>query len=540
MGAGEKMANPLFGPEIRWMLAEENLAGLKAFCESVHPSTVAETLTEDEFTVEQVWKVLGQSSIREQAVIFEYFPTPWQLKLVEGTGRPQMAKLIEQMSHDDRVDLLRRLSPPVAEGLLRLVDEADRRDIATLFRYGENTVGSIMTTDYAWLPATLTAGQAIDRLRQQAPDRETIYYVYILDESTRKLLGVISLRDLILTDRLTLLRELMEKDVTALKVGDDQEKAAKELARFDFLAMPVVDDENRLVGIITHDDVIDVITREATEDLQRQAGVGNIDENYLEAGFFTIWRKRSVWLACLFVAELLTFTAMSQFEDALAAILVLSLFIPLCISTGGNSGSQAATLITRSLALGHITYRDWGRVFRHELAMGIVLGLTLGVIALFRGIITSEELRSDIRERPESFDVLIDQELLPQPDGTYVLPTGTVMTSQSPTKRMTQITLPADGKVVEVPSSDESTRCYRFPAQSTTRVETVSRWRLAIVIAQAVGAICMWGTMIGAMFPLLLKRVGIDPAMASSPFVATFVDVTGIVIYFSIARVYLL
>jgi magnesium transporter len=538
------MTNPLFGPEVRWMLEEDNLPGLKAFCESVHPSTVAETLSEEDFSVELVWKVLGQTGIREQATIFEYFPASWQLKLVEGTGRPQMAKLIEQMSHDDRVDLLRRLSPRVAEGLLRLVDEADRRDIATLFRYGENTVGSLMTTDYAWLPATLTAGQAIDRLRQQAPDRETIYYIYILDEATRRLQGVVSLRDLILADRLALISNLMEKDIAALKVTDDQEAAAKELARYDFLAMPVVDDENRLVGIVTHDDVIDVITREATEDLQKQAAVGPIGEDYLHAGFFTIWRKRAIWLACLFVAELLTFTALSQFEDALAAILVLSLFIPLCISTGGNSGSQAATLIIRSLALGHITTRDWRRVFRHELLMGAVLGLTLGVIGLLRGFMTSEELRSDTKKQEESFDVYLpaDQPLKRGADGAYEVPEGTVVASRSPTRRDMRITLP-DGVATigdgEIDSAGKELR-YSFPKDSTTRVETVSRWKLAIVIAQAVAAICMWGSLIGAMLPLLLRRIGMDPAMACSPLVATFVDVTGIIIYFNIASAFLL
>ncbi len=446
------MANPLFGPEVRLMLEEDHSEGLKAFCESVHPSTVAETLDEEHFTVEQVWKVLSQTGIREQAAIFEYFEAAWQLKLVEGTGRPHMAKLIEQMSHDDRVDLLRRLSPRVAEGLLRLVDEADRRDIATLFRYRADTVGSIMTTDYAWLPDKLTAGQAIDRLRQQAPDRETIYYIYILDEASRQLKGVVSLRDLILGDRLALVSDLMEEDITALKVTDDQETAATKLAKFDFLAMPVVDDEGRLVGIVTHDDVIDVITREATEDLQRQAGVGPIDENYLEAGFFNIWRKRSLWLACLFGAELLTFSAMAWFQDEIAAILVLSLFIPLCISTGGNSGSQAASLITRSLALGHIKPRDWVRVLRHELLMGLALGLTLGIIGLFRGLLTSEDLRSEIKEHPESFDILLptDQELMKNGDGVYFIPAGTVQTSQAPIRRNTQITLPAGAEVVEV------------------------------------------------------------------------------------------
>jgi magnesium transporter len=536
------MANPLFGPEVRWMLEEDNLQGLQAFCESVHPSTVAETLDEHEFTPEQVWRVLGQTGIREQATIFEYFPPNWQLRLVEGTGRPQMAKLIEQMSHDDRVDLLRRLSPRVAEGLLRLVDEADRRDIANLFRYAENTVGAIMTTDYAWLPATLTAGQAIDRLRQQAPDRETIYYIYLLDETSRRLVGIISLRDLILADRLALLVDLMERDFIALKASDDKETAAEQLARYDFLAMPVVDDDGRLVGIVTHDDVIDVIREEATEDLQRQAATGVIGENYLEAGFFTIWRKRAFWLACLFGAELLTFTAMAQFNAALEAVLVLSLFVPLCLSTGGNSGSQAATLITRSLALGHIALRDWFRVFRHELFMGLALGATLGIIAIFRGALTSEELRSETKQWPSSFAINVphDQALTQNPDGSYDVPAGTDFFSRTPLRRNTHITPPTGSQATESLSDDGLERIYRFPPESTTQAETVSRWKLAIVISLSVSAICIWGTLVGAMFPLLLRRVGIDPAIASSPFVATFVDVTGIIIYFSIASVYLL
>ncbi len=536
------MANPLFGPEVRMMLEEDNQAGLKAFCESLHPTTVAETLSEDAFTAEEVWKVLSQTGIREQAAVFEYFPAAWQLKLVEGTGRPQMAKLIEQMSHDDRVDLLRRLAPQVSEGLLRLVDEADRRDIATLFRYGENSVGAIMTTDYAWLPASLTAGQAIDRLRQQAPDRETIYYIYILDEATRRLLGVVSLRDLILADRQTPVSDLIEKDIVVLKGTDDREKAAEELARYDFLAMPVVDEENRLIGIVTHDDVIDVITREATEDLQRQAAVGLMGDNYLETGFFTIWRKRSVWLACLFGAELLTFSAMTFFSDAMSAIVVLAMLVPLCISTGGNSGSQAATLIIRSLALGHIKPRDFGAVFRHELFMGIALGLTLGFIAFFRGALTPEETRSDIKEQKEPFFVFVEsgEELKPNEDGVYSIPKDTNIATRTPVARRTEMILPADGKVEEVPSDTSDFRCFRFPAKTTTRVETVSRWQLAFVLCQAVAAICLWGSMIGAMFPLLLKQLGFDPAVASSPFVATAVDVTGIIIFFNIARIYLL
>src|SRR5260221_5789661 len=191
------MPDPLFGPILRQYLQEGDEAGIREFCVNLHPATIAETLAGD-FSVEDSWRVLQRAPIRDQAAIFEYFDKDAQVAMVAGTGRPEMARLIEQMSHDDRVDLLRRLSPEVAEALLRLVDEADRRDIATLRSYAENTIGAMMTTDYAWLPENITAEVAIDRLRQQAPDRETIYYVYVLEESTRRIRGLVSLRELIL------------------------------------------------------------------------------------------------------------------------------------------------------------------------------------------------------------------------------------------------------------------------------------------------------------------------------------------------------
>ena len=332
------MAHPLFSPEVRLMLDENNDAAMAELCDALHPATVAEALA-DNFPVEEVWRILGHTNIANQAAIFEYFPLEMQVEMVEGTGRQHMADLIEEMSADDRADLLRRLSKPVAESLLRLVDEADRRDIATLTKFDEDTAGALMTTDYAWLPDHITAGEALDRLRLQAPDTETIYYVYVVD-AQRKLLGVVSLRDLILKPRSAVVRDFMEKEIATVKVTDDREKVANEVAHYDLLAIPVIDSEGRLVGIVTHDDVMDVVVSEATEDLQRQAGVGLITENYLEARFLTVWHKRAVWLACLFVAELFTFTALSHFEDAIAAVVVLSLFVPLCISTGGNSARR--------------------------------------------------------------------------------------------------------------------------------------------------------------------------------------------------------
>src|SRR5437762_7442888 len=234
------MVDVLFGAEVKEMLEENNEAGMKVFLETLHPATIAEALTGD-LEVEQIWRFLSHTTIRNQAAIFEYFPIDWQVKMVEGTGQPHMARLIEQMSHDDRVDLLRRLMPRVVEQLLRLVDEANRRDIATLVKYPENTAGAVMTTDYAWLPANIAASEALDRLRLQAPDRETIYYIFVLDEQ-RKLLGVLSLRDLILAPRHALIRDLMETELVSVRVTDDREKVAQEMAHFDLLAMPAVDE----------------------------------------------------------------------------------------------------------------------------------------------------------------------------------------------------------------------------------------------------------------------------------------------------------
>jgi magnesium transporter len=457
------MADPIFSPEAHLLLEKDDKAGMAEFCETLHPATVAEALG-GSFSVEDVWRFLRSTSIATQADIFVYFPLEEQVRLVEGGGQQQMAKLIEEMSHDDRADLLRRLPARVSESLLRLVDEADRRDIAMLAKYPENTAGALMTTDYAWLPANITVEEALDRLRLQAPDRETIYYVYVVDEQ-RHLLGMVSLRDLILASRRTALADLMETNLVTALVTDDREKVAQDITRYDLLALPVVDADKRLVGIITYDDVIDVVVSEATEDVHRMGAVGPLAENYLKAPFVVIWWKRAFWLAALFIAEMFTFNAMAYFDDAMKAVTVLALFVPLCLSTGGNSGSQAATLITRALALGHVTTKDWLRALSHEILMGMALGLTLGCIAALRAYWMTPE------------------HVLVNPNDTH-----------------TNLGL------------------------------------LTVVISLSVAAICLWGTLIGSMLPLVFKSIGVDPGIASSPFVATFVDVTGIVIYFSIAK----
>ncbi|MGH7222508.1 MAG: magnesium transporter [Gemmataceae bacterium] len=543
------MPHPLFTPEARLLLEKNDTAAMEAFCETLHPATVAEALAEA-FDVEDVWRFLDTTSIVVQAAIFVYFPLEWQEQLVEGTGRPHMARLIEQMSHDDRADLLRRLDAKVVESLLRLVDEANRRDIATLVKYAENTAGALMTTDYAWLPANITIEQALDQLRLQAPDSETIYYVYVVDDQ-RRLLGVVTLRELILAPRKALVNEQMDIQPLTVRVSDDREKVAQEMTRYDLLAIPVLDADNRLVGIVTYDDVIDVVVSEATEDVHRMGAVAPLEESYLETSFVQLWWKRAGWLALLFVAELFTFTALSSFEDAIAAVVVLSLFVPLCISTGGNSGSQAATLITRAMALDQINHHDWLRVLRHEILMGLVLGITLGVIGFGRAALTPEPVRSSSPPRPEAFQVSVPKNAplarrtVPEGwlwDKTIIqvveIPEG-LQQSMVEHHNITVALPPTMVVAIKPDPANPQREIWNFPANCKVFHPPVDRYKLSLVIALSVASICLWGTLVGSMLPLFFRRVGIDPGIASSPFVATFVDVTGIIIYFSIARFFL-
>jgi magnesium transporter len=549
------MSHPLFGPEVKMMLAEHNTAGLREFCEQLHPATVAEALDED-FTPEQIWEIISTANIRTQASIFEYLPLALQVQMAE-KARPQVGQLLSKMSHDDRVDLLRRLPPRVTEAVMRLVDEADRQDIAKLFRYGENTVGALMTTDYAWLPGTLTAAEAIDQLRQQAPDRETIYYVYVLDDpqrrpdgslAPRRLLGVVSLRDIILAPRHALIRELMETDLVTLRFDQDKGAVAQLFARYDFLAAPVVDDQFGLLGIVTHDDVLDVVREEATEDLQRQAAVDPIEGDYLNASFRRVWWSRVKWLAVLFVAELLTFTVMEFFEELIAAVVVLALFVPLCISTGGNSGTQAATLVTRAMALGYASPRDWKRVLRRELTMGLALGLTLGVIAFARGSLTPSDTRAGPQKVKDAFTVQVpagtelnveqSRSLWGAKRWEVALARDTPQTVLM--EKDARVRLPNDTKELDPPQSKGEMWVYQFPPECEIRTQPVSRWRLGLVISIAVLGICLWGTLIGCVIPLIIRKLGGDPAVASGALVATVVDVTGIAIFFTAAWLILL
>lgn len=456
------MVNTLYLPELREMLAENDAAELREFCTALHAARTAEFM--EGLTAAEAWAVLAHADPETRAEIFGYFDRDKQIEIVENSDRADIAQLIIYLPNDDRVDILRDVDPAIVQDLLPHLPLSDRRDILRLQSYPEGTAGSVMTTAYARIPEGYTVRQALEELGRQAENIETIYYVFVVDDREH-LRGLVTARQLVSAIGRPNLKidEIMERDLVTVRADEDREKVAQEVARFDLHAIPVVDNDHHMVGIITHDDVIDVMREEASEDVYRMAAVEPLVENYLETAFHSIWWKRAFWLSWLFLAEMLTLFVMKGFVHSIDQVVALAFFVPLCIATGGMSGTQAATLITRAIALGHIQLSDWLRVIRHELAIGIALGLSLGAMGFV---------------------------------GAYL-------------------------------ATDHST------------LGGAEAWKFSLVIAQAVMAICLWGTLVGSMLPLAFRRFGVDPAYASSPFVATFVDVTGILILFSLAELYL-
>jgi len=456
------MNNPLFLPEIREMLAENDAELMREFCYEFHPARTAEYI--EGLSAQEIWELLRHCELSQRVEIYNFLDEGKQLEILETAPRDEIATLVADLPADDRVDMLNELDQPTSNEIMALLPAEDRRDISHLRAYPEGTCGSIMTSDFVRLSETMTVDEAIREIGRQLHTRETVYYLYVLDRGEH-LVGLVSAKQLLVHVGRgdTVIRDLMKRDLITVEAFEDAGEAATAIARYDFLAVPVVDEEHHILGIITYDDVIDLNTETVTKHVHQMGAVQPMDEAYLEAPFFTIWYKRVVWLACLFIGAIFTVNAIAHFEQELSQMVVLAMFIPLCISVGGNSGSQAATLVTRSLALGEVRLHDWFRIMRHEILMGTALGLSIGLLGFLRGVFTPESV-----------------------------------------------------------------------------VGSVDRWLLGITIAQSVALICLAGTIVGSLLPLGFKRIGIDPAVASSPFVATFVDVTGIVIYFMTARFWLL
>ena len=443
----------LIGPEIRDLL-RDNPEELKELLEEVHPEDLADVVLE--LDDDAAGTLLARLPADEAADIFERLPEGRQEALVEKIGMRRAARIATEMSADDRADFFSALPDAVGEELLETLEQFDpeaAEEVEELTRWPETSAGHLMTTDYIEIPLDVNAAEAIAEVRRQGEDVEIINYLYVV--SAERMLGVASLRDVLTADPMEPISEIMVENVISVTPDTDQEQVAKIMAKYDVQAVPVVEASGKVLGIITVDDILDVMTEEQTEDVHKLGGVQPIENPYFETTTWTFIKKRGVWLFVLFIGEMFTGTALRHFDHVIASVAQLSYYVPLLISTGGNSGGQSSTLIIRGLAVGEIKSGDWYRVLVREMVQGVVLGMILACIGVVR------------------------------------------------------VMLWGDG------------------------------WSFAILIGLALVAISIMGCTIGGMLPLLIKRVGLDPATSSTPFIASLVDVLGILIYFGLAKVIL-
>ncbi|MCW5707403.1 magnesium transporter [Shinella sp.] len=351
-----------------------------------HPADLAAAL--QEIGPRQAWSILEHAARPRQADIFAYFDPVFQAELATIVPRMDLAAIFTQMNADDRADLYKKLTEEQREVLMPALAQAEREDIRRLAAYDEGTAGAIMTSDYASFSPELDAIEAIEVLRREAPNKETIYRAYVVD-ADRRLIGAVRLQDLITAPADVRVIDIMERNTHAIHVDDDMEDAARKIARYDMIALPVIDARDRLVGIITHDDALDVMEAEATEDFQRLGTVTNLAGSVANATVAMLYRARIGWLMLLVFGNIFSGAGIAHFEDTIAAHLALMFFLPILIASGGNAGSQSATLMVRALATGDIRMSDWGRVLGRELVVAVLLGLSMAaaiaVIGVFRG-----------------------------------------------------------------------------------------------------------------------------------------------------------
>lgn len=334
------------------------------------------------------WRLL--ECLPDRADVFSYFEPEQQVRMAREFPRATLAELVSEMPADERTDLFKRFDQNQRDILLPALAHAQREDIRRLSAYVEGTAGALMTSDYATLKKDMTVLQAMTYLRDEAPDAETIYQAYVIDEQ-RRLLGAVSLRDLILADLHKSIKDLMTSDVVSAHVTDDQEDIAKKIARYDLLALPIIDEDDILIGIVTYDDAMDVVNAEATDDIHKSAGVSTVVGNIKDASIALLYRKRIFWLVLLVFGNLFSGAGIAHFEDIIAANIVLVFFLPLLVDSGGNAGSQSATLMVRALATGEVVMRDWLYLIGREALVALALGCTMAAAVSVLGYIRGDE-----------------------------------------------------------------------------------------------------------------------------------------------------
>jgi magnesium transporter len=448
-------------PEIRELIEKRNFSALQRIFHDWLPVDLAELISD---LPEDEQAILFRLQPKDLATeTFEYLDFDSQQNLLKALTKKHVSQILNSMSADDRTALLEELPGPVAQELLKLLSFKEFKIAKTLLAYPEESVGRLMSPDFLSVKKDWDFNQVLDYIRTYGHESETLNVIYVVDDAG-KLTGELSARDLLLSSPDKKVEEIAsDEKIITLTASQDQQDALDSFKRYDRVALPVVDSNGYLIGVVTIDDMLDVAEEEETEVIQKFGGIEALEEPYMDLPIHQLVKKRAVWLVILFLGEMLTASAMAFFQDELAKAIVLATFIPLIMSSGGNSGSQAASLIIRSLSIGEITIMDWWAVMRREILSGLALGFILGLIGMVRVV-------------------------------AWAMIFG------------------------------------HFNMQ----------WAyIAVTIGLSLVGIVLFGTLSGSMLPLLLKRLGLDPAVSSAPFVATLVDVTGIVIYFSVASMIL-